>query len=85
MSQDILDAAELQQFKNYLLNKSKIHEKLTKQEADKEHEKFISEYFPGAKGSPTKIVELMASASPSKALQTQALVNPAEEEKTGKL
>ena len=84
MSQDILDAAVLQQFKNYLLNKSKIYEELTAQEKDEEHEKYIGEYFPGSKGSPTKMVEWMTSHSPFESIQTQALFN-SEEENAGKL
>ena len=79
MSQDILDAAVLQQFKNYLLNKSKIYEELTAQEKDEEHEKYIGEYFPGSKGSPNKMVEMMTSRYPDKSIQSEALVNPEEE------
>ena len=79
MSHDILDAAVLQQFKNYLLNKSKVYEELADQERDEEHENYIGEYFPGSKGPPNKMVELMTSPSPSKSIQSEALVNPEEE------
>ena len=79
MSQDILDAAVLQQFKSYLLNKSKIYEELTAQEKDEEHENYIGEYFPGSKGSPNKMVEIMTSRYPDKSIQSEALVNPEEE------
>ena len=66
MSRDILDAAVMQQFKEYLSKKLLILEMLTKNETIEEHENFINEYYPGAKGSPNEIVELMTSPNPSK-------------------
>ena len=75
MSRDIVDAAVMQQFKKYLSKKFLILEKLTKNETKEEHESFINEYYPGAKGSPNEMVELMTSPNPAKSNQNQALVN----------
>ena len=68
MSRDILDAAVMQQFKEYLSKKFLILENLTKDETIKEHKNFINDYYPGAEGSPNEIVESMTSPNPSKAL-----------------
>ena len=68
MSRDILDAAVMQQFKEYLSKKFLVLENLTKDETIKEHKNFINDYYPGAEGSPNEIVESMTSPNPSKAL-----------------
>ena len=68
MSRDILDAAVMQQFKEYLSKEHLILENLTIDETIKEHKNFINEYYPGAEGSPNEIVESMTSPNPSKAI-----------------
>ena len=79
MSKEILDAAVLKQFKDYLLDKGLIYEELPMDELNSEMEGYIKDKFPGSKGSPNKMVEVMSSPSPSQSIQTQALVNPEEE------
>ena len=76
MSKEILDAAVLKQFKDYLLDKELIYEELPKNKLNSEMEGYIKDKFPGSKGSPSKMVEVMSSPSPSQSIQTQAIVNP---------
>ena len=76
MSREILDVALMQQFKEYLSKKGLILETLDKTEVVEEHENFLNESYPGSKGSPIKLVELMVSPDPDKSIQSQALVNP---------
>ena len=79
MSKEILDAAVLKQFKDYLETKGKIFEALSMDELDHEQESYIDQKFPGSKGLPNKMVEMMSSPSPSQLIQTQSLANPEEE------
>ena len=79
MSKEILDAAVLKQFKDYLETKGKIFDALSIDELDSEQENYIDQNFPGSKGLPNKMVEMMSSPSPSQSIQTQSLVNPEEE------
>ena len=79
MSKEILDAAVLKQFRDYLKTKGKHFEDLTLEELDNEHKSYIEKEFPGSKGSPNEAVEAMTSPSPSKSVATKALVNPEEE------
>ena len=79
MSKEILDAAVLKQFRDYLETKGKHFEDLTLEELDNEHKSYIEKEFPGSKGSPNEAVEAMTSPSPSKSVATKALVNPEEE------
>ena len=79
MSKEILDAAVLKQFKDYLETKGKIFEALSMDELDHEQESYIDQKFPGSKGLPNKMVEMMSSPFPSQSIQTQSLVNPEEE------
>ena len=65
MSKEILDAAVLKQFKDYLETKGKIFEALSMDELDHEQESYIDQKFPGSKGLPNKMVEMMSSPSPS--------------------
>ena len=79
MSREILDAAVLKQFRDYLETKGKIFEALSMDELDHEQETYIDQKFPGSKELPNKMVEMMSSPSPSQLIQTQSLVNPEEE------
>ena len=79
MSREILDAAVMQQFKEYLSKKGLILETLEQSKVEEEHESFIDEYYPGSKGSPNEMVELMTSPNPAKSMQSQALVNQEED------
>ena len=79
MSKEIVDAAVLKQFKDYLISKGLIYEELSNDDLNNEMEGYIKKKFPGSKGSPNKMVEVMSSPSPGQSIQTQALVNPEEE------
>ena len=49
MSREILDSAIMQQFKKYLKTKNKVLEVLQQAELKEESEKFLEQYYPGAK------------------------------------
>jgi hypothetical protein len=81
MAKEILDAAVVQQFKQYLTKKNLVYDQLSQVDLKKESTSFLQDKYPGAKQPPNKMVELMTAPSAEKSLASGAVLNP-EDEKT---
>ena len=81
MAKDIIDSALAKQFLEYLEDKGKKMADLSETELKEESKNFLNSKYPGFKDPPNKLVELMASPSAEKALESSAIVNP-EDDKT---
>ena len=81
MVNEVIDAALMLQFKEYLAAKNKDVSKLDADQLKAESQAFLQDMYPGSKQPPKKIIELMASPSVEKSLENRAVIYPKDDKK----
>ena len=76
---EIMDAVLFKQLKEYIKNQAGNGSNLTPEEMMIETNKFLTTFYPGANGKPTKLMKLMTSSNPSLIIKNDAIIQPKEE------
>ena len=75
---EIVDAALVKQFREYVESLGKVYSELTDEEIQKYGKSFLNEYYPGAKFPPNQLVRMMSSptADAEQTMKSEAILSP---------